>query len=96
MGIDEVIAEMEADELSDAKKLSPRDYAKLRSMYPQKVYAALRNKRLAWGWCDCGRKVIVVDEADKFFKVGTYAAGRQGADEAVQEEKEARGGDLDG
>lgn len=73
MNTDELFAQMEADEradvaqLSENPKMSPIDYARYRGMRPQKVYAALRNGKLTWDRCDCGRRVVVVSEADEVF-----------------------------
>jgi hypothetical protein len=86
-GIDDAIKAMEED-AEGATKLPPIQYAKLRGIYPQKVYAAIRGKRLELKWCDCGRKVVVIEEADELFKLGTW---KQGAEQAVQEEEEAPG-----
>jgi hypothetical protein len=87
-GIDDAIKAMQ-DDSEGATKLPPIQYAHLRGLYPQKVYAALRKGKLQWNTCDCGRKVVVIEEADKLFKVGAYAAGGTGADEAVSQEEEA-------
>ena len=71
-GIDDAIKNMELDDLEGATKLPPIQYAKLRGIYPQKVYGALRNHKLQWSTCECGRKVVVVEEADEYFKLGRY------------------------
>jgi archaeosine-15-forming tRNA-guanine transglycosylase len=89
-GIDEVIAEMKRDELEGATKLPPIQYAHLRGMYPQKVYAALRHGKLKQVVCECGRKVVVVEEADEYFKLGRYSATG-----LSEEEEEVPGSDLD-
>ncbi len=85
-GIDDAIQEM-ADDYEGATKLPPIQYAKMRGMYPQKVYAAVRNGKLKTHWCDCGRKVVIIEEADEYFKLGKW----QRADEALQETEEAPG-----
>jgi hypothetical protein len=87
-GIDDAIQAME-DDFEGATKLPPIQYAKMRGLYPQKVYAAIRNHKLEAVHCDCGRRVVVIEDADKFFKVGEYAAGRQGTEQALQETEEA-------
>lgn len=66
-GIDDFIRQAEEDELQDAVQLPPIQYAKLRGIYPQKVYAAIRNHKLQAIHCLCGRKVVVIADADKFF-----------------------------
>lgn len=82
--IDKAIEEMILGDLIGAKKMAPIDYAKSRGMFPQKVYKALRDKRLEATHCECGRRVIDVDDADTLFKL-----------KAVQAEEEVSGGDLD-
>lgn len=51
------------------KYLSPIDYARLRDIYPQRVYQAIRVKRLNTYWCDCcgNGPLVNVDEADGLF-----------------------------
>jgi len=90
MGIDDFIRQAEEDELADATKLPPIQYAKLRGIYPQKVYAAIRARKLEERNCDCGRKIVVVEEADEYFKLGRF---RQ--TDLSEAEEEAPGRDLD-
>lgn len=66
--IDKVIEQMELDELSDAPLLSPRDFAKLIGVAPQLVYYYLRNGRLEYVICNCGRKCIDVASSKEFFE----------------------------
>lgn len=84
-GIDELLKEMQREDLEGATKLPPIQYAKLRSIYPQKVYAAIRNRKLEPTKCECGRKVVVVEEADEYFKLGKWKRTNQ----AVQETETA-------
>lgn len=56
--------------MEEPTKLPPIQYAKLRGLYPQKVYAAIRAGKVEAKPCDCGRKVVIVAEADKYFGVG--------------------------
>lgn len=86
--LDDLIEQMKRDDLEGATKLPPIQYAKLRGMYPQKVYSALRNRKLEATTCECGRKVIIVADADRLF-------GVQGTEQAVPEEEEVAGSDLD-
>jgi len=88
--IEEAIKEMILGDLEGATMMSPIDYAKRRGIYPQQVYKALRDKRLNPTTCECGRKVVVVDEADRLFKLGEYAAKP-----AVQATEEVSGSDVD-
>lgn len=55
------------DQAQEVGKLSPREYGKLRGISPQLVYYYIRNKQLDIELCICGRKVIDVVLADKFF-----------------------------
>jgi hypothetical protein len=72
MGIDDFIEQMKLGDLEGASKMAPIPYAKSRGIYPQKVYAAIRKGKVAAQHCDCGRTVIVVEEADEYFKLGDY------------------------
>lgn len=69
--IDALIDAIKRDELDGATHLTIMDYAKLRNLYPQRVYKAVREAKLGTRKCDCGRKVIDVLEADILFKVKT-------------------------
>lgn len=69
--VDDLFAQIEADEradrLAEQTKASPIDYAKLRGIRPQMVYYHLRRGNLQWDSCECGRRVIVIAEADEIF-----------------------------
>jgi hypothetical protein len=60
-------------ELPHAKKLTPREFAYLRSkqtstiVSPQRVYYYIRRERLKLEYCDCGRKVLDVQAATELF-----------------------------
>jgi hypothetical protein len=75
MNTDDLFAKMQADEQADRvatqTKASPIDYARSRGIRPQKVYAALRSGQLMWDGCECGRRVVVIAEADKLFAFTT-------------------------
>jgi hypothetical protein len=77
MNIDDFIRQVEEDEQADRvaeqTKASPIDYARSRGIRPQKVYAALRSGRLVWDSCECGRRVIVIAEADELFKIRDFS-----------------------
>lgn len=66
--LDEVIAQMELDELSDAPLLSPRNFAKLVGVAPQLVYYYLRTGKIEYTVCNCGRKCVDVASTRKFFE----------------------------
>lgn len=90
-GIDDAIEEMKLGDLVGASKMAPIPYAKSRGIYPQKVYGAIRNHKVAPEHCACGRTVIDVEAADEYFKLGKWKR----ADEASQETEEVPGSDLD-
>lgn len=75
MNTDELLAQMQREDLEGATKLTPVDYGKLRGIAPQLVYYHIRAKHITTERCNCGRKVIDVDEADEHFKKGKYAEG---------------------
>jgi hypothetical protein len=69
--IDELIQRMQQDEVADRIEESeiakPIEYAKSRGIAPQKVYAALRSKRLVKITCPCGSLCVDKDAADTLF-----------------------------
>ena len=67
MNLDEVAAQMALDELSDSGWMTPINYAKMRKLYPQRVYRAIREDKLGHKRCDCGRVVVSVADADVLF-----------------------------
>jgi hypothetical protein len=78
MSLDDLAAQIAADELADAAelvgKMSPREYAQFRKITPQLVYYYIRNKRLDAAPCpECSRKVIDVKQADELFKKGEFS-----------------------
>lgn len=73
--MDELMRQMEMDELSDATKLSPRDYGKMRGIAPQLVYYHIRQGHIDKETCLCGRSVIDIDKADQYFKKGNHSDG---------------------
>jgi hypothetical protein len=85
---DELFEQMQKDELEDATKLTPIEYARLRGIRPQAVYRALRHHKLEWDRCECNRRVVVVEKADRLFNKGPHGPG---ADQTIQEEEEVPG-----
>lgn len=70
---DELARLIEEDERLDAADsglMTPIDYAKLRGIFPQKVYKAIKLGKLPSYRCQCGRRIINVKEADTLFKLG--------------------------
>jgi len=90
-GIDDAIEEMRLGDLEGASKMAPIPYAKSRGIYPQKVYAAIRNHKVVPEHCSCGRTVVDVEAADEYFKLGKWKR----TDSTVPEEEEVPGSDLD-
>jgi len=70
-GIDDLFEQMKRDEIADAAEQSdtikPTAYAKLRGIWPQRVYQAIRTHKIWGGTCDCGSTVISLSEADMVF-----------------------------
>ena len=85
---------MEEGGIEAATKLPPIQYSKLRGLYPQKVYAALRGGRLEWETCDCGRRVVSVDKADRLFKVGKHGDAEAGPGTGSPADEEGEAGRL--
>lgn len=67
MNIDELMRQMETDEREDQRLITPVEYGHLRGIAPQRVYYAIRNKKLIPERCECGRKCVVKAEADELF-----------------------------
>lgn len=70
MDPEEFATAVERDELEDIASsglMAPRDYAKYRGIYPQRVYQHIRTGKLEGTYCACGRKVVRVAEADAVF-----------------------------
>lgn len=66
--LDDVIRQMQLDEVEDAEYATPVNYAKIRpKLTPQLVYYRIRTKKLPVYICQCGRKVIKIEDADKLF-----------------------------
>jgi hypothetical protein len=65
---DELIRLMQADELEDARLITPVEYGKLRGIAPQLVYYYIRSHKLEVERCECGRRCIEREEADKLFR----------------------------
>jgi hypothetical protein len=86
-------AQQHLDDLKDQAEItgimSPRDYAKLRGIYPQRVYYSIRHGQLADRVCDCGRRVIRVTEADELYGFKSVQQGIQKASETYGEDLEA-------
>lgn len=69
--LSELADQIRLDELADAEAsgyMTPIDYAKARGIHPQRVYKALRDKKLQDSRCQCGRRVVCVADADELFK----------------------------
>jgi hypothetical protein len=97
MNTDQLIEQMERDELEDKLELqgkaSPREYAQMRGMVPQRVYYFIRSKKIEMEHCICGRKVIDIKKADEFFD--NRESGSTPLEPEVPEEEEVPGGDVD-
>jgi hypothetical protein len=66
--VDDFVAALEAFENVGAEFLSPREYARLRNIVPQRVYYFVKQGKINLGPCECcGRNVIRVADADNCF-----------------------------
>ena len=68
MNADDLIREMQAFEQEGAAFMTPVQYSKIRPIRSPQLYAYMRKGALAWKRCDCGRRVISVDEADELLR----------------------------
>jgi hypothetical protein len=68
MNIDEFEAELSKFENEGPAFLSPCSYAKIRPVSGPQVYGWIRTGQLNSKYCDCGRKVINVAEADDLLR----------------------------
>jgi hypothetical protein len=66
--IDETIRQMRADEVEDQPFATPVQYSKIRPVQSPQVYGYIRRGRLPTYTCQCGRKVIRIDEADDLLR----------------------------
>jgi hypothetical protein len=93
MDTDELFAQMQEDERVDGlaarTHASPIDYARGRGIRPQKVYKALRDRKLLWDECNCGRRCIIIEEADALFGFKKEEANGETSEAEAEEEEEA-------
>jgi hypothetical protein len=64
---DDLIAQMKADDLEGATKLTPVQYGRKNGIAPQLVYYHIKKGHLKVVVCECGRRCIDVEETDKLF-----------------------------
>lgn len=68
MNLDDLLNQIKSDERNDATILSPIEYARMRGIYAQRVYKALRDRKLKRETCEhCGHQGISVELADELF-----------------------------
>lgn len=77
------------DQAEVVGKMKPTQYAKLRGIYPQRVYQALRNGRLDEEQCACGSKIVDVQQADELFGFNTVQEHLEAATSLSREDMEA-------
>lgn len=65
---DDVIRDMMAFDNEGSEFMTPVQYAKIRPVYAPQVYGWMKNGTLPWKYCDCGRKVINVEQADELLR----------------------------
>lgn len=76
---DELFHQMRMDELSDATKLTPIEYGRLRGIKPQLIYYHLRThndpsaeRHIILERCLCGKPVLDIKKADEYFGKGEF------------------------
>jgi len=88
MNTDELIAQMEKDETEDARLITPIDYGRLRGIAPQLIYYYIRAGHIKSQKCECGRKVMVKEEADGYLRsVGKLKPLSEGPAEHASEQE---------
>ena len=68
MNADDIIKDMMAFDNEGSEWMSPVQYAKIRPVHAPQVYGWMKNGTLEWKYCDCGRRVINVEEADELLR----------------------------
>lgn len=76
MNLDELQAQIEADELSDAEYLTPVQYGRLKGIAPQRVFYFIKVGKLDATKCLCGRRVVRISEADEVFRTSALRNSR--------------------
>lgn len=66
--IDDILKDMEAFDREGAEFMTPVQYSKIRPVQAPQIYGWLNKGVLNWKRCDCGRKVINVQEADDLLR----------------------------
>jgi hypothetical protein len=78
--IDELIADMAAFDNEGATYMTPIQYSKIRPILAPQVYGWMRTGKLDWKYCDCGRRVIEVAEADDLMRAKGKLPPKKGDD----------------
>ena len=68
MNIDEIMRDMAAFDTEGAEFMTPVQYSKIRPVQAPQVYGWIKRGQLNCKRCDCGRKVINVQEADELMR----------------------------
>jgi hypothetical protein len=68
MNIDELMRQMKDDETGDQEFIRPVAYSKIRPIASPQVYQWIRNGKLGSYTCQCGSKVIRIEEADDLLR----------------------------
>jgi hypothetical protein len=81
MNTDQLIADMEAFDREGSEFMTPVQYAKIRPVSSPQIYQWMRSGQLTWKHCDCGRRVIEVEEADTLLRTKGKLPPLRGAKE---------------
>jgi hypothetical protein len=68
LNMDELFRQMELDETEDAPLITPVNFAKIRPITPQQIYYLIRTHKVTVRICACGRKCVVKEEVDAYFR----------------------------
>lgn len=68
MNIDDFLRDVEAFDREGAEFMTPVQYAKVRPVQAPQVYGWIRTGKITWKHCECGRKVINVQEVDDLLR----------------------------
>lgn len=68
MNIDDIVKDMEAFDNEGAEFMTPVQYAKVRPVQAPQVYGWMKSGKINWQRCQCGRKIINVQEVDDFLR----------------------------
>lgn len=86
MNIDDIMSDMAAFDNEGAEFMTPIQYSKIRPVQAPQIYGWMKRGYLNWKHCDCGRRVINVQEADDLMRSkGRLPPLRSDSDDSIEE-----------